>query len=153
MIRRFMIKYQRIKRVKNIKIIKQPIKRDQNMHMWASHMMAITDKRSNNDWDELARKGTLSGLQKMDAIEHPKFDLNKMIKEIKRSRVQIWNEKIQKTFDDVEQNFSIQNKRIIKLLKAHDWRKNSQIPNQIRLLMNGSNAIVEPPKKKRKLAA
>ncbi len=35
-------------------------------------ILAAMDKNSNNDWDELPRKGNLSGLKKMDAIDHPK---------------------------------------------------------------------------------
>ncbi len=113
--------------------------------------MEQTDKRSNNNWDELPKKATLSGLKKMDAIEHPKFDLKKMIKDIQKSRVQIWNAEIKKTFDDVEKTFSIQNKRIIKLLRGHNWREQTQIPAQILALKNGQNVFVQPARKRRKL--
>ncbi len=116
-----------------------------------NRMSADTDyKNSNNDWNELTRKANESGLKKMDAIKDPQFDIDKMIRDVKNSRVPIWNDEIKKTFDDVEKKFSARNKRIIKLLRSHDWRKHTEIPDELLKLKNGPN-IVKPPMKKRKM--
>eukprot|EP01084_Bolivina_argentea_P206114 351983_1 len=117
-------------------------------------MLADIDSRSNGDWDELSRKANLVGLKKMDSITHPKFNPKQIIKEVKRNRVLIWNEEIKQSFQEVENKFSVENKRIINILKTHNWRKYPKYPSSLRILINGaSNNIgsTHNPRKKRKL--
>ncbi len=95
-------------------------------------IMKRNDQHDNGDGNALPRKANLSGLQKMDSIISKKFDVERMIRELKKKRIAIWNDEIKKTFSDVENNFSKEHQLIIKILRSHNWRKDIKTPQFIK---------------------